>query len=598
MGDVEYTAREERDSARYGVFTGTISVINDLGTTIAWAWKKVEELQAFDAQTCSLLIRFFREISRLEIWCQSMGYVLDSSSVTITRNSSSDQHQSDTGNRQELFFVQMTLSTSQDLIKRIIELFQRIGPVDLQKVQEFSSDLAQGTGTATAAAGQDIEMGFFSQPPTYESMMEALRGIGFVRQPTQASEKFVEMYRGTLQTINENVRKLHEQNNSLERFRMNRQLDMLARIVPAGFAHLQRSVDRMATIFDCADDEQDRAIKFAALNSILKMGAGTISRAFGPREVNEIDLEEVEGYPIDQIESRGLVLYSEQTCLIEWNKNVKADTESKRQQVKDQLDDLVYRLEIQNVQDFSLLRPVAYVESEDDNDAVFGLIYSLPNEFDSSKQAVVSLKDVFSRAQETPGSVPALGKKYLLAAKLTKILRQFQTSQWLHQSFKPDHILFIEQINGEYAVTDPVITGFNFSREVTAGSNERKQRVLEEDFYQHPLRRNRGPNDLAEYRYRGEFDIYSLGRVLLDISQWRVVGDDDYSGAMRELASKMGDTYTAAVRWCLGLDPSSPNREARLRGLIDESSASLEWSADLIYAYDKNVRTRLARLWV
>ncbi|EGU77408.1 hypothetical protein FOXB_12088 [Fusarium oxysporum f. sp. conglutinans Fo5176] len=565
MGDVEYTAREERDSARYGVFTGTISVINDLGTTIAWAWKKVEELQAFDAQTCSLLIRFFREISRLEIWCQSMGYVLDSSSVTITRNSSSDQHQSDTGNRQELFFVQMTLSTSQDLIKKIIELFQRIGPVDLQKVQEFSSDLAQGTGTATAAAGQDIEMGFFSQPSTYESMMEALRGIGFVRQPTQASEKFVEMYRGTLQTINENVRKLHEQNNSLERFRTNRQLDMLARIVPAGFAHLQRSVDRMATIFDCADDEQDRAIRFAALNSILKMGAGTISRAFGPREVNEIDLEEVEGYPIDQIESRGLVLYSEQTCLIEWNKNIKADTESKRQQVKDQLDDLVYRLEIQNVQDFSLLRPVAYVESEDDNDAVFGLIYSLPNEFDSSKQA---------------------------------ILRQFQTSQWLHQSFNPDHIMFIEQTNGEYAVTEPVITGFNFSREVTAGSNERKQRVLEEDFYQHPLRRNRGPNDLAEYRYRGEFDIYSLGRVLLDISQWRVVGDDDYSGAMRELASKMGDTYTAAVRWCLGLDPSSPNREARLRGLIDESSASLEWSADLIYAYDKNVRTRLARLWV
>ncbi|EWY84256.1 hypothetical protein FOYG_14015 [Fusarium oxysporum NRRL 32931] len=168
----------------------------------------------------------------------------------------------------------------------------------------------------------------------------------------------------------------------------------------------------------------------------------------------------------------------------------------------------------------------------------------------------------------------------------------------MEESFNPDHILFIEPINGEYAVTEPVITGFNFSREVTAGSNERKQRVLEDDFYQHPLRRNRGPNDLAEYRYRGEFDIYSLGRVLLDISQWRVVGDDDYSGAMGELASKIGDTYTAAVRWCLGLDPSSPNREARLRGLIDESSASLEWSADLIYAYDKNVRTKLARLWV
>lgn len=67
---------------------------------------------------------------------------------------------------------------------------------------------------------------------------------------------------------------------------------------------------------------------------------------------------------------------------------------------------------------------------------------------------------------------------------------------------------------------------------------------------------------------------------------------------MGQLASNMGDTYTAAVLWCLGLEPSSPVREARLRGLTDESSASLKWSADLIYAYDKNVRTRLARLWV
>ncbi|KAF5965583.1 hypothetical protein FBULB1_12144 [Fusarium bulbicola] len=592
------TIDEEHGSARYGVFTGTVSVVNDLGTTIAWAWKKVEELQAFDAQTCSLLIRFFREITRLEIWCQSMGYVLDSSSGTITRDSSSNQHQSDMGTGKDLFFVQMTLSTSQHLIKSIIELFERIGPVDLQKAQELSNNLTQGTGTAMAAAGQDIEMGFFSQPPTYQSMMEALRRIGLVRQPTNASEKVVEMYRGTLQAIDENVHKLHEQNNGLERFRMNIQLDKLARIVPAGFAHLQQSVDKLATIFDYADEEQDRAIKFAALNSILRMGAGSVSRQFGPREIDESDLEAVDEVPYEEIESRGLVLYNDQTCLIEWNRNIKAVGKVKRQQVKDRLDDLVYRLEIQNVQDFSLLRPVAYIEFLVDTDAMFGLIYSLPNEFDSGKHAVVSLNEVFSRVRETSGTVPSLGEKYLLAAKLTKILRQFQTSQWLHQSFNPNHVLFIEPLNGGYAIAEPVITGFNFSREVTAGSNERKQMVLEEDFYQHPLRRNRGPNDLAQYRYRGEFDIYSLGRVLLDIYQWRVVGDDEYPGAMRELASKMGDTYTAAVRWCLGSDPGSPIREARLRGLVDESSASLEWSADLIYAYDKNVRTRLARLWV
>ncbi|VTO81728.1 hypothetical protein QX201_004189 [Fusarium graminearum] len=152
-----------------------MSVINDLGTTISWASKKVEELQSFDAQTCALLIRVFREISRLEIWCQSMGYILDSSNGTITQDSSSDQRRFDMGNRQDLFFLQMTLSTSQGLIKIIIQLFQCIGLVDLQKVQEFSIDLAQGTGTATAIAGQDIEMGYFGQPPTYGLMMGALR---------------------------------------------------------------------------------------------------------------------------------------------------------------------------------------------------------------------------------------------------------------------------------------------------------------------------------------------------------------------------------------------------------------------------------------
>ncbi|CVK94800.1 uncharacterized protein FMAN_13126 [Fusarium mangiferae] len=590
---------EEHGSARYGVFTGTVSVISDLGTTIAWAWKKVEELQAFDAQTCSLLIRFFREITRLEIWCQSMGYVLDSSSGTITRNlSSDDQHQFDIENEKDLFFVQMTLSTSQHLIKNIIELFQRIGPVDLQKVQELRSDLSHRTGTTTAAAGQDIEMGFFSQPPTYELMMDALRRIGLVRQPKQASEKVVEMYRGTLQAIDEDVRKLHEQNNGLERFKMNRQFDKLSRIVPAGFTHLQGSVDKLATIFDCADDEKDGAIRSAALNSILEMGDGSAPGAFGCREIDEDDLEDVEGSPYREVQARGILLYSQQTCLIEWNRNVKADTERKREQVKNRLDHLVCRLEIQNVQDFSLLRPVAYVELVDDSDTTFGLVYSLPIEFNFSKHVVVSLKDIFSRSRDNSGSVPALGKRYSLAAKLTKILRQFQTSQWLHQSFNSDNVLFVEQINGECNVTDPVITGFDFARQVTAGSNERKQMVLERDFYQHPLRRNKRPNDLAKYRYRAEFDIYSLGRVLLDISQWCVVGDDDFSRAMGELASNMGDTYTAAVHWCLGLDPSSPVREARLRGLADESSASLKWSADLIYAYDKNVRTRLARLWV
>lgn len=106
-----------------------------------------------------------------------MGYVLDSSNGTITQDSSSDQRQFNMENRQDLFFLQMTLSTStsQGLIKIIIQLFQRIGPVDLKKVQEFSNDLAQGTGTATAIAGKDIEMGYFGQPPTYELMVGALR---------------------------------------------------------------------------------------------------------------------------------------------------------------------------------------------------------------------------------------------------------------------------------------------------------------------------------------------------------------------------------------------------------------------------------------
>ncbi|KFA48094.1 hypothetical protein S40293_08367 [Stachybotrys chartarum IBT 40293] len=600
MEDTEYTAREERDTARYGIFTGTVSVMRDLGDTISWAWKKVEEFQAFDRETSLLLIRFSREITRVEIWCQSMGYALDPSNGIIRQDASIGQHLLNKKETQTASFVESTVSSSQALIKRIIIAFQRIGHADLQKFQTFNTRIVERTVDTTVTAGRDLEMGSFTRPLTYESMMQALRLEGLVRQPLDASDKVLEMFKGTLHGIDQDLKELHEHNNNLQRLRMTTQLDELSTVVPAGFASVQQSVDKLVTLFDSAS-EADRALQIACLNSLLSMDhmdLGRLSDYLETREVYEFDLDDLKDQPSYRDNARGLVCYDSNIFLIEWNNSIKADRDEKRRQIKERLENLVYRLEIQDVQYFSLLCPIAYTELIDDEDARYGLLYKLPNGFDPRYDVVRSLKDIFMRMADEPDCAPALGQKFLLAAKLTKILRQFQTSQWLHQSFNPEHILFIEPRVGQCTLAKPLITGFNFSRYVTSDSDERKPQTLEGDHYQHPFRRQRSTNGLAEYRYRGEFDIYSLGRVLLDISQWKVVGDDDFSRAVAELPSKMGEIYARAVKWCLGLDPTSLIRESRLRDFKDEANAPLGWSADLIYAYDKNVRTKMIGVWV
>ncbi|KAH7146142.1 hypothetical protein EDB81DRAFT_689263 [Dactylonectria macrodidyma] len=607
MADVVYPELEQRATGRYGIFTGSISAIRDLTDALAWTWDQAAKFHNFDTRTWALLVRFVREITRLDERCKDLGYHRNiSADGAISRDGVSAAERDAVGeaihqemmsrvfSQQDLTIVEAYLGEATGLVKTATENFRRI-------CELARTETGTGTGTeadevdglsqqrpSTSSPTRDVEQGPDSNgwPITPETMIKLMHDIGITNRPVEVSKRMVEMARGTHEQVEKAVTDLDQLNSKLDSFVSFRRLHALSHIVPARFADLQRSMDQMAGLLEGAvtTGGRDRDMQMACLNSLLLMPHVDWKRlegALDSREINELNLLDVDGEEEFRNGRRRLVIYEdaasyepEQVCLIEWNDSV-IDDAAKQEQAREQLFNLVHLLALQDPQEYRVPRPLGWVELNEGDTCRYGIVYQLPEGFDAEKQMV-------------------------LAVAITRILRQFQSCQWLHEAICPANIIFVAQ-KGPRGIPipnlkEPFLTGFSFSRHTDLDSLPRKGEAVELDLYQHPLRRERANESSdAAYRYRGEFDIYSLGRVLLDIGKWDSIPADQEAASLLDLPKSMGKSYASVVKWCLGKDPASLVAVARIRGKKELAPSAQKWSASLIEAFDYNVFLKIIK---
>ncbi|KAI0141794.1 prion-inhibition and propagation-domain-containing protein [Xylariaceae sp. FL1272] len=173
-----------------------------------------------------------------------------------------------------------------------------------------------------------------------------------------------------------------------------------------------------------------------------------------------------------------------------------------------------------------------------------------------------SLSELIRDYPKTP--IPVLGDRFALAFTLATAFSRFHCAGWLHKGFHSGNIMFLSRDTNTgniISITDPFITGFQYSRPTTAHSLSRgplENRELEH--YYHPS---------ADSGFSRRTDLYSLGVVLCEIGRWELVSDKvsertkskiggrkgwrDYmiKKVLADIGWRMGDRYQSVVRTLL-----------------------------------------------
>ncbi|KAL0257601.1 hypothetical protein SLS55_008415 [Diplodia seriata] len=114
--------------------------------------------------------------------------------------------------------------------------------------------------------------------------------------------------------------------------------------------------------------------------------------------------------------------------------------------------------------------------------------------------------------------IPSLGDRFQLACTLAQAFSLFHAAKWLHKGLHSGSIVFLERTdNRGITVTEPFITGFQYSRPLQAESFS--QSPLEDKNLQHYYHPD------ADQGFSKKRDLYSLGVVLCEIGRWKMVVD-------------------------------------------------------------------------
>jgi serine/threonine protein kinase len=203
----------------------------------------------------------------------------------------------------------------------------------------------------------------------------------------------------------------------------------------------------------------------------------------------------------------------------------------------------------------------------DSSEDRFGLIFDFPPAVATTTREAVRdvfmLREIFDHPEpECELQLPILGDRFKLAHLLAVSVAEFHKVGWLHKSISSSRVVFFPQGDAfpVSCIGQPYVIGFHHSRPgdpfaFTLGpAND-----FDERDYQHPeYLKNR-------QRYIPEFDIYSLGIVLLEIGLWQSLENmtDGWKGSPEEfreglltrrvpgLKQTMGACYFNVVDVCL-----------------------------------------------
>lgn len=139
---------------------------------------------------------------------------------------------------------------------------------------------------------------------------------------------------------------------------------------------------------------------------------------------------------------------------------------------------------------------------------LYGFVYAYPSDQYDERALPISLQDLIKSQP-----MPLLNERFRLASALASSMSLLHASRWLHKGFRSSNILFFKPLKGDISITDPYVTGFEYSRLDKGPSIERAlSGDLSIDLYFHP------DTTLGFDRKR---EIYSLGVVLFEIALWR-----------------------------------------------------------------------------
>ncbi|KAL2689996.1 hypothetical protein Neosp_004062 [[Neocosmospora] mangrovei] len=219
---------------------------------------------------------------------------------------------------------------------------------------------------------------------------------------------------------------------------------------------------------------------------------------------------------------------------------------------KDELERLVVRelamlLHLKLPPSFRVPRCVGYY----DHDGAFGLLFEKPHK-DAS---IVAL----SHCLEQETSQPDLESRLALARAVAETVCQLHAVDWLHKALRANNILLFEQPDKPIAYAEPCVSGFELARpasqpNLTQAADPGGE---DDDFYRHPNNRLCNPGHRS-HSYCKEFDLYSLGILLIEIALWspikQVVGavGANKPGEVTEHMLNESDEIMGKVRFAMG----------------------------------------------
>ena len=121
---------------------------------------------------------------------------------------------------------------------------------------------------------------------------------------------------------------------------------------------------------------------------------------------------------------------------------------------------------------------------------------------------------------------PPLEQRYTLASRLCSTLSELYSSSWLHKGIRSENIIFgvhtVPPVPGA-AQTDAILRsmllcGFDYSRQESEWSTIDKSKLsgdVATAIYRHPSYQGE-----AAQGYKIQYDIYSLGLILVEIALW------------------------------------------------------------------------------
>lgn len=189
----------------------------------------------------------------------------------------------------------------------------------------------------------------------------------------------------------------------------------------------------------------------------------------------------------------------------------------------------------------------------------FGIVYAYPDE----NTTPIKLHSLFQR-QKRQITPPGLSERLALATALVTSVHAFHISGWLHKNINSHNVLFFCQSLSPMVgldFEDPYMVGFNHSRQNNPNAYTGGPVNSTREDYQHPSYRN------GDTRFRQEFDIYSLGLLLLEIGMWSSLEGigllypelsphalkEKYMYCCEKL-DNMGRKYQAVTKICLQAD--------------------------------------------